>query len=126
MALDERRGSEHPGVRSYPRILSVATAQPPYHYTQDEILAFALDQAVDPEPGSAGKERLTRAERARKIERLFAASGVERRQSAVDLRAYYERPRTTGERMAEYQRAAYAVGRTALEACLADGERVRV
>lgn len=109
-------------MTNYPRILSVAAAQPPYHYTQDEILAFALDQAL----GSTPTHDATHAERARKIERLFAASRVERRQSAVDLRAFYQRPRTTGERMLEYQSAAYAVGRAALEACLSGDERPTV
>ncbi len=106
----------------YPRILSVAAAQPGHQYSQDEILAFALEQTL----GMDGAHDTSQSQRARHIERLFAASRVERRQSAVDLRSFYRGPRTTGERMMEYQRAAYAVGRAAMEACLEEGEQISV
>src|SRR6185437_16699480 len=43
---------------------------------------------------------------------------VESRQVSVDLDAYYQEPRTTGERMETYATAAYALGRDAVEACL--------
>jgi alkylresorcinol/alkylpyrone synthase len=101
-------------VPNHPRLLAVATAEPPYRYGQDELLGFACDRVLGPGWPSRPKDVL----RARQMERLFAASQVDRRQSAVELREFYAETRTTGERMAYYQQAAYALGRAALEACL--------
>ncbi|MGZ6308695.1 MAG: type III polyketide synthase, partial [Ktedonobacterales bacterium] len=63
-------------------------------------------------------------EHARQMERLFRASRVEQRQSVVDVPAYYAQPRSTGERMAEYQRAAYPLARASLETALKETSAV--
>ncbi|GAC1452281.1 MAG: type III polyketide synthase [Ktedonobacterales bacterium] len=104
----------------HPRVLATAAAFPPYQYRQDVILAHALEHILGPE----WRTHEEASRQAHQIERLFRASHVEQRHSAVDLGAYYRHPRSTGERMAEYQRAAYTLGRTAVESCLRDvGER---
>jgi predicted naringenin-chalcone synthase len=56
------------------------------------------------------------------MERLFAAARVESHNSAIDLAAYYHRPRTTGERMETYHAAASALGRAAIAECLRRAE----
>jgi alkylresorcinol/alkylpyrone synthase len=101
-------------VPTHPRIAALATATPPYHYRQRDYLLYAREAILGPE----WSVRPELAENARLMERLFDVTGVEYRQSAIDLGAYYRQPRTTGERMAEYQNAAPGLGRSALEACL--------
>src|SRR5438034_3901602 len=96
-----------------PRILSVGVAELPRRYPQAEVLDHLRDRVLGPH----WRTRLDAAESARRIERLFSASGVEHRGSVVQP-AYYDRTRTTGERMAEYQPAACGIGRAAVEACL--------
>lgn len=97
-----------------PRILSLATARPPFEYTQEAISAGALERVL----GADWRARPELAERARQLARLFEATRVERRQFAVDLLEFYSQPRGTGERMAAYKTAAYTLGREALEAAL--------
>lgn len=99
---------------SYPRIASLVSAYPPFHYRQADYLTYARAAILGPE----WSVRANLAAPARRMERLFTATGVEQRQSAVDLGSYYQQPRTTGERMAEYQRVAPGLGRSALEMCL--------
>jgi alkylresorcinol/alkylpyrone synthase len=96
------------------RIYAIASAYPPHRYSQETIARYVQDRTLSP----GWQERPEAAAQARQIERIFAASRVERRQSAIDLLGYYERSRTTGERMVAYQTAAYALGRCALEGCL--------
>jgi len=98
-----------------PRVVSVSAAEPPYRYAQAELLEQVRDRVLGP----CWQTRPEAAESAREIERLFIASRVEQRTSAVPP-GYYDRARTTGERMAEYQPAAYGIGRAAVEACLRD------
>lgn len=101
-------------MTTYPRIAALATASPPWRHTRESLLTFVLERML-------GKDWDTRSEareQARQIERVFQASKVEARQVCVDLDAYYERTRTTGERMETYVSAAYALGRDALEACV--------
>ena len=98
----------------FPRIVSIASAYPPYRYSQDDCLRYAREAVLG--PNWRARPELT--ESARQMERLFAATGVESHNSAVDLAAYYHRPRTTGERMETYQTAASALGRAALAECL--------
>ena len=105
-------------MSTHPRIASIGTAYPPFHYRQADHLTYAREAILGPD----WAVRPELAERARLIERLFTAAGVEQRQSAVNLGAYYQQPRTTGDRMAEYQRAAPDLGRRALEACLGTRE----
>jgi alkylresorcinol/alkylpyrone synthase len=98
----------------YPRILSLATAAPPRQCDQAAVLATVQQHILGPD-WQAHDEL---ADRAAAIAHLFLASQVQHRQSAVDLAEYYARPRTTGERMATYASAAYAVGRDALAPAL--------
>lgn len=98
----------------HPRVLATASAHPPFGYTQSDVLRFARQHLGVPraEESAAARQQSDR------VERLFAAAGVERRQSVIDLDAYYARPRSTGERMALYQSAAYSLARMATSACL--------
>jgi predicted naringenin-chalcone synthase len=96
---------------SYPRILSVASAVPPYHYAQETILKYGLEQILGADWHTCKDKR----DDAGLITRLFTAAGIEARQSVVDLLSYYAQTPTTGARMATYQVAAYQLGRQALE-----------
>jgi predicted naringenin-chalcone synthase len=53
------------------------------------------------------------------IRKLFNASGVKHRQTAVELLSYYQEAHSTADRMREYERLAYPLAREALEASLA-------
>jgi predicted naringenin-chalcone synthase len=97
-----------------PRIIATATAWAPYEFAQDVLVATFRDHAL----GSDWETRPESAERGHQIGRIFAAAGVEHRQTIVNVLEYHLTPHTTGERMVEYQRGAYALGREALEACL--------
>lgn len=101
-------------LATYPRILTIASAHPRFDYTQAAVLRYAQDAIL----GEGWRERPETIETGRQMERLFLATRVEHRQSAIDLPTYYERPRGTGERMAEYATAGYALGRTAAERAL--------
>jgi alkylresorcinol/alkylpyrone synthase len=101
-------------MTTYPRIASLATATPSWRHTRESLLAFVRERLL----GKDWAVHRELREQARHLERMFQASRVEERQVCVDLGAYYERPRTTGERMETYSTAAYALGRDALEACL--------
>ncbi len=90
-------------MEHYPRITALASASPRYHYSQEKILKIVREHIA----GSA-----------RDLERLFAASGVTQRRSAVDLASYYSHRRTTAERMATYATAGYRLGYEALAAIL--------
>jgi predicted naringenin-chalcone synthase len=102
-------------VSIQPRILSVGTALPRYFYKQEEILRLASERILGP----SWESKTAAAPDARRIARLFAATGVAQRSSAVDLNEFYDRPRSTGERMATYRTAALELGRAAMRACLA-------
>src|SRR5215467_4048988 len=106
---------------SYPRILTVASAFPPFHYTQETVLHYGLERIL----GADWQTREEHSSDAHLIERLFKASRVEERQSAVDLRAYYAETPTTGERMSTYQLASYQLGREALEKALQQTKDLR-
>jgi alkylresorcinol/alkylpyrone synthase len=101
-------------VASSPRIASVASANPPYHYSQDDCLRYAREALLGPD----WRTRSDLAQTALQMERLFAATGVRCHQSAIDLAAFYHRRRTTGERMEHFQTIAPALGRAALAECL--------
>lgn len=105
-------------MTDYPRIVSTAAEVAPHLYTQEEVCAYACDRIL----GAGWSKRPADAQQARRIQRLFAASQVGQRRSAVDLHAFYERSRTTGERMAEYNVASYALGYAAMDACLRAAE----
>ena len=97
-----------------PRIRALASALPPFEYSQETLMAFALQHTFGPD-WQARPE-------AAQMRRRFAASHVARRRFALDVLRYYERPRGTAERMASYQEAGLALGREALETCLRQSE----
>jgi predicted naringenin-chalcone synthase len=97
-----------------PRIRALASALPPFEFSQETLKEAALVRAFGPD-WQARPE-------APQMRRLFAATHVERRRFALDLLSYYDRPRGTAERMAVYQTAGYALGREALEGCLRQSE----
>jgi alkylresorcinol/alkylpyrone synthase len=103
---------------SYPRILSVASALPPYHYSQETVLRYGLEHIL----GADWRTCKDKRGDADLITRLFTAAGVEERQSAVDLPTYYAEMPTTGARMETYQVAAYQLGRQALETAVGQAE----
>jgi predicted naringenin-chalcone synthase len=102
-------------VKQYPRILSLATALPQRALRQADILRFASNYLL----GDDWQTRPEATARALQMERLFRASRVERRHVAVDMHTFYDRPRSTGERMAAYRPLATALGARALGAALA-------
>ncbi|MGO8948398.1 MAG: type III polyketide synthase [Ktedonobacterales bacterium] len=108
-------------MTSYPRILTVASALPPYHYTQQTILDYGLDRIL----GADWSTQKEKSDDARLIRRLFEAAHVQHRQSAVDLLTYYAEMPTTGARMETYQVASYQLGRQALEKALRQTEGQR-
>jgi predicted naringenin-chalcone synthase len=106
-------------VSAFARILALGVAQPPYLWRQDDLCDAVCAYVLGPD-WQAQHESAAAAQR---IARLFGASGVRTRRSAIDVEAFYREPRSTGERMAEYQRSAYPLGRAAVEQSLtrADG-----
>jgi predicted naringenin-chalcone synthase len=96
------------------RIIGCATASPGHTYCQgqlrDEFCRYLF--------GNDWSQLPDVAKQVRQITRLFDASGVEHRQTAVDVLSYYRQPHSTAERMREYERLAYPLAREALEACL--------
>lgn len=108
-------------MAQHPRILSLRSALPARNHSQADILATLQKYLL----GQDWSERPERVAEARQLAQLFHASRVEQRQSVIDLSTYYDLPRTTGERMAAYQTAAYTLGRTALEAALAAAQPMR-
>ncbi len=105
----------------HPRILSIATAQPSRRYSQDEILDFVQSYLL----GRDWREHPERAKRARALAQSFTASRIEERQCVIDIESFYSRPRSTGDRMAVYRDAAYALGGEALRAALEQGPEGR-
>ncbi len=105
-----------------PRILSVGVAHPAHVYQQDWLRARFCERVLGP----GWQQRPEAAEQGRQIERLFAATRVRTRQTAVDLLDYYARPRGVGERMATFAEEAPVLGRAALDASFAGAvDRVR-
>jgi len=102
-------------MSDFARILAVGAAHPWYCYRQEDACRSVCAQVL----GSDWAERPEVAETAQRIERLFTASTVRERQSVIEFDRFYCEPRSTGERMAEYQRTAYPLGRAAVEECLA-------
>lgn len=104
-------------MTQHPRIHSVATAYPPFAYPQGDMIDLARTYTL----GEGWRDEPASRESADMIEHLFRASRVEQRRCSVDLAAYYSQSRSTGERMATYQTAAYAMGHESLTASLAQG-----
>ena len=103
-------------MASSPRILSVGIAHPAHEFSQNWLRERFCERVLGP----GWQQRPEAVEQGRQIERLFAATRVHTRQMAVDLPAYYTRPRSVGERMATYAIEAPALGRAALAAALRD------
>lgn len=108
-------------MKSHPRILAIASAHPPTRYRQDDTLAFAQSHLL----GSDWRDHPERAARARDLAKTFAAAQITERQFAVDLSAFYERLRSTGERMAVYRDVAIELGGAALQAALTNAQASR-
>lgn len=109
-------------MASSPRILSVGVAHPAHEYQQD----FLRDRFRERVLGPDWQQRPETAEQGRQVARLFEATRVRTRQTAVELLDYYARPRSVGERMATYAAEAPGLGRSALEACfLRTADRMR-
>jgi predicted naringenin-chalcone synthase len=100
---------------NHPRLLAVSAAHPAQSFAQADLLEVLRESVLGPRWDT----RPATVERGRQIARLFAASGVARRQSVVDLPDYYRRGHSTGERMSDYERYATPLARAALEGCLA-------
>jgi predicted naringenin-chalcone synthase len=105
----------------HPRILSVATAHPPRRYRQEDTLAFVQRYLL----GHDWRDYPERVQRAHLLERAFASVQIDERQCAIDLETFYQRRRTTAERMAVYLEAAYALGDQALRGALAAAQPAR-
>lgn len=102
-------------------IVALSSAVPPFEYAQSEIVRIVHDKTL----GAAWRDTAETVAEAKRIKRLFAASGVLRRYSVVDLDEYYQRPRSTGERMVEYQQGAYHLGYKALGSAFTYADSVR-
>ncbi|MDE3231266.1 MAG: type III polyketide synthase [Chloroflexota bacterium] len=105
----------------HPRILSIASASAPHRYSQDELLTFVQSYVL----GRDWREHPERAARAHALAQSFANVRTDARQCVVDVESFYSRRRTTGERMAVYRDAAYALGDEALRAALESGPEGR-
>lgn len=101
------------------QIVSLSAAMPPNDTPQEEVRDLAYEFVL----GDGWRTREDTVEDVERIGRLFAATGVERRQFAVNLSTYYRERHTTEERMAEYERCAYPVARRALECALESSGR---
>lgn len=103
-------------MSQHPRILAIASAEPPFRYRQDDILAIVQTHVLGPD----WQTHPERAHRAHGLAQSFAATRITQRQCAIDLPAFYRRPRSTGERMEAYRDVAYALGEAALRDALAN------
>ena len=90
-------------------IAGLDTADPAFCYAQpdlrDALCRMLVGEDWAERPDAADVER---------IERVFAASRVEQRRMALEVVSYYQRERTTGQRMADYERLALPLARDAL------------
>jgi len=96
------------------RIVSSASASPPLCRSQEELRHQVNELLFEP----GWEDRPEIADQVLRVGRRFEASGVRNRQMVVDAASYYDRPRSTGERMADYQRHAHPLSMAALQACL--------
>jgi predicted naringenin-chalcone synthase len=101
-------------VNATPRLLSLATAVPPCVYDQQFLAEGACETLLG--PGWRQDDALSA--QAGQLLHLFAATRVRQRYTAVDLAAFYAAERSTAERMAVYERAAYELAQAAATRCL--------
>src|SRR5437660_8905708 len=99
-----------------PRIVSLGVAKPPFTYEQETIARITKENILGP----AWRDDATKADDAQRIDRLFTASRVQRRQCAIEYEKFYAHPRSTGDRMAAYAQLAYPLAREAVEKTLAE------
>jgi alkylresorcinol/alkylpyrone synthase len=102
----------------HPRMLALASVEPPYTLDQAAIVSTLINGLYGPR----WEENPEAVAQHHQLDHAFKASRVERRQFAADLVSYYQEPRSTGDRMALYAPAAQELGRAALEACLRQTE----
>ncbi|HEX8996111.1 MAG TPA: type III polyketide synthase [Ktedonobacterales bacterium] len=108
-------------MKSHPRILAIASAHPAVHYPQDDMLAFVQARLLGPD----WRDQPAQAARARALAKTFAATQIAERQFAVDIPAFYDRWRSTGERMEAYRDLAYPLGGAALQSALTNAQGLR-
>jgi predicted naringenin-chalcone synthase len=101
-------------MTSQPHIVASAVGTPTYDFSQP-VLSSALRTALF---GEQFAERAEVRDEVERIDRLFTATRIERRQMSVDLLAYYEDYPMTGQRMADYERLAPPLARQSLEPVL--------
>ncbi|HET7036427.1 MAG TPA: 3-oxoacyl-[acyl-carrier-protein] synthase III C-terminal domain-containing protein [Thermomicrobiaceae bacterium] len=94
-------------------IAGLGSANPAYCYAQPDLRDALCSMLL----GDDWAERPDAAE-VQRIERVFAASRVEHRRMALEVVSYYQEERTTGQRMADYERLAHPLARAALLAGL--------
>lgn len=93
-----------------PRIVASAIATPAHDYSQQE-LSYELRKHLF---GEKFEKRPHGHDEAERIDHIFTATRIERRQTVVDLLTYYQESPTTGRRMADYERHALPLARQAL------------
>ncbi len=107
-------------VMQHPRMLALASVEPPYELDQAAIVSTLINGLYGPR----WEENPEAVAQHKTLDHAFKASKVERRQFAADLVSYYQEPRSTADRMALYAPAAQKFGQEAIEACLRQTEGV--
>ncbi len=97
-----------------PRIAASSVATPAYDFEQAQ-LSYELRKHLF---GENFAERADTRDEAERIDHIFNATRISHRQMSLDPVSYYQEIRTTGERMADYERLAPCLARQALEPCL--------
>ena len=96
------------------RIVSLATASPPFRFTQEYLAHGACERML----GTGWERDTDTAERGRQLLHVFDATRVRERRFAVNLPEYYAQQRTTGQRMETYGTVALELAGAALAATL--------
>jgi len=103
----------------HPRIVGLATALPAHNYSQQTVCEVICRRTF----GEDWATRADVAEQVNWVRRLFASTGVEHRQVAIDAIPYYSVEHTTGERMRDYEQLSLPLARDALVAALAQAQQ---
>jgi predicted naringenin-chalcone synthase len=101
-------------MSSQPRIVASAVGTPAYDFPQ-QVLSQELQRRLF---GEQFAERADIRDEVGRIDHLFTATRIERRQMSVDLVSYYDDYPMTGQRMADYERLAMPLARQSLEPVL--------
>ena len=94
-----------------PHIVASAVATPTYDFSQ-QLLSDELRRHMF---GEDYAERTDVRDEVERIDHVFTATRIERRQMSVDLVSYYDDDPMTGRRMADYERLALPLARESLE-----------